>query len=805
MIEINGRHFCENCFEETEEAVCKSCGFDSADSAPDPSMIAPGSVLLNRYVIGRVIGKGGFGITYLAYDALAGRKTAIKEYFPYGIACRTAGEVSVTSDDSAEAFKLGAEKFYNEARLVSKFNGNPNITSVYDCFYENNTVYIVMEYLHGQTLKEYIRGNGILNAPQALFVAKNICNALVVAHSASVLHRDISPDNIIICDNGDIKLIDFGAARQVVAEHSQSFSVIIKPGYAPPEQYRKKGKQGPWTDVYSLGTTLYFTLTGDIPEDPSARFDDDDTFKENLFDIVPELWEIITKATKLKIDERYADAYELNKAIDLISIKPEPLIIHDEQSDSEAVAPIGFTGNIANMSVSIKPVQQKQSFFRRHLRTFIEIACGLAMVAVMIPLAIKANKPAEVIVSDPTPDISTTTQDEPSQTEDDEPSQTEDNVVISAGGNTPDLRKEDYDNPLFSILGDSEKKLYSDIYYGLLKSEKEIPIVSAMYTVTQVDEIYNCVLNDNPQFNHATSYNISYTDSNVNREADPDEYVNAVVPVYNGVDPHEANDFITQHVRETRLANDNDKIKTLRIIYDELLNETELVARGGRPASSGTHGAVIDHAADDLGIARAICDYAQRLGFYSFVADWIIGNGDTYMAIVRVKIDDAWYNIVPRVDYVMNSNIVTAIPVAEDANRTHVCFLTYDGMITGSKTSQAMLERYDEKYLPILPLDFDVKLADNHIINYYFNEHLKVFYHIYGVDIAYDTLLEETKAAVDSGEETVVLYIKPTDVDKLWAKMNESYISDLSEKYGITISGFTGEYSLDAIYVTLEK
>lgn len=163
-----------------------------------------------------------------------------QKYFPYGVACRTEGEVSVTSADSAEAFKLGAEKFYNEARLVSKFNGNPNITGVYDCFYENSTVYIVMEYLRGQTLKEYIRGNGILKAPQALFVAKNICNALVVAHSASVLHRDVSPDNIIICDNGGIKLIDFGAARQVVAEHSRSFSVIIKPGFAPPEQYRKK-------------------------------------------------------------------------------------------------------------------------------------------------------------------------------------------------------------------------------------------------------------------------------------------------------------------------------------------------------------------------------------------------------------------------------------------------------------------------------------------------------------------------------------------------------------------------------------
>lgn len=246
MIEINGRQFCENCFETVTGTVCKSCGFNSSDNAPDLSMLTPGSVLQNRYVIGRVIGKGGFGITYLAYDALVRRRIAVKEYFPYGIAQRAAesAEVSVASADCAETFKLGAEKFYNEAKLVARFNGNPNIVAVYDCFYENATVYIAMEYLRGCTLNEYIRDHGILSAPKGLFVAECIASALVVAHSASVLHRDISPDNIILCDNGNVKLIDFGAARMVVAERSQSFSVILKPGFAPPEQYRKKGTKG---------------------------------------------------------------------------------------------------------------------------------------------------------------------------------------------------------------------------------------------------------------------------------------------------------------------------------------------------------------------------------------------------------------------------------------------------------------------------------------------------------------------------------------------------------------------------------
>ena len=127
----------------------------------------------------------------------------------------------------------------------------------------------------------------------------------MVAHSASVLHRDISPDNIMLCDNGEVKIIDFGAARQVMTERSQTFSVILKPGFAPLEQYQKKGKQGPWTDIYSLGATLYYTLTGQIPDDPMSRQEEDDTFCENKFGVNEELWDIIIKATMLKSSERY--------------------------------------------------------------------------------------------------------------------------------------------------------------------------------------------------------------------------------------------------------------------------------------------------------------------------------------------------------------------------------------------------------------------------------------------------------------------------------------------------------------------
>ncbi|MDE7231292.1 MAG: protein kinase [Oscillospiraceae bacterium] len=357
MVEIKGKQLCENCFEEITTPVCLHCGYKAGMN--DPTMLAPGSVLLGKYIVGRIMGKGGFGVTYLAYDVTMGRKVAIKEFFPYGVALRATGTttVSVSSMDNADAFKLGAEKFYNEAKLVAKFNGNPNIVGVYEFFYENDTVYFAMEYLKGHTLKEHIQEHGPLNASQALFIAQNVSNALMAAHSSNVLHRDISPDNIIICDNGDVKLIDFGAARQVVAEHSQSFSVILKPGFAPLEQYQKKGNQGPWTDIYSLGATIYYALTEDIPEDPMSRLDNDEEYSSNKYNINPELWRVISRSTQLKIDDRYGDIFQLKNDLSTITIDPVPLVAPNEQSaekmpEFRTAVPYGMTQSAVSQPIN---------------------------------------------------------------------------------------------------------------------------------------------------------------------------------------------------------------------------------------------------------------------------------------------------------------------------------------------------------------------------------------------------------------------------------------------------------------------
>ena len=159
MITLNNRQLCENCFSETSGDPCPHCGFTKSKYRHDPVTLVVGSVLNQRYMIGGVVGKGGFGITYLAYDLKLDARVAVKEYYPMGLAIRNPGSkvVTVSNEESGESFRTGAEKFYNEAKMVAKFNGNPNIVSVHDFFYENETVYFIMGYLQGQTLKSYLK------------------------------------------------------------------------------------------------------------------------------------------------------------------------------------------------------------------------------------------------------------------------------------------------------------------------------------------------------------------------------------------------------------------------------------------------------------------------------------------------------------------------------------------------------------------------------------------------------------------------------------------------------------------------
>ncbi len=332
MINLNNRSLCENCFSEITAEPCSFCGFIRSAYRQDPVTLQIGSILNQRYKVGGVIGKGGFGITYLGYDIKLDARIAIKEYYPMGLVMRNPGSemVTVTDAQAGESFRTGAEKFYNEAKMVAKFNGNPNIVSVHDFFYENDTVYFIMGYLQGQTLKSYLEKKKITEG-QAVNVFRQISNALLASHSLNILHRDISPDNIMLCDDNSVRLLDFGAARQVVAEQSQSFSVILKQGFAPLEQYQQKGKQGPWTDIYALGATVYYSLTKDLLLDPMSRLEDDSDFDGNKFGISDRLWNVIAKCMRLKISDRYQSISELKEDLQSVGIAEEGFTDVDTQ------------------------------------------------------------------------------------------------------------------------------------------------------------------------------------------------------------------------------------------------------------------------------------------------------------------------------------------------------------------------------------------------------------------------------------------------------------------------------------------
>ena len=332
MITLNNKKLCENCFSEISSEPCPHCGFVKGSFRQDPIALSPGSVLNQRYMIGGVIGKGGFGITYLAYDIKLDARVAVKEYYPMGLAMRSPGNtlVTVSSRETEQSFRTGAEKFYNEAKMVAKFNGNPNIVSVHDFFYENDTVYFIMGYLQGQTLKSYLKRKTITEG-QAVNIFEQISNALLASHGMNILHRDISPDNIMLCDDKSIRLLDFGAARQVVAEQSQSLSVILKQGFAPLEQYQQKGTQGPWTDIYALGATVYTSLTGAMLTDPMSRLEDDSEYAANKFGISESLWKVIYKCTQLKIQDRYQDIAELKEDLAKVGIETEKFTDIEEE------------------------------------------------------------------------------------------------------------------------------------------------------------------------------------------------------------------------------------------------------------------------------------------------------------------------------------------------------------------------------------------------------------------------------------------------------------------------------------------
>ena len=268
-----------------------------------------GTELVGEYRIERVLGAGGFGVTYLAKEIALERPVTIKEYFPSEFAARAGGnDAAPRSQDCAGDFRWGLERFIAEAQTLAKFH-HTNIVQVHRYFRANNTAYMVMHFEEGQSLKGWLKALGRAPRQRELdVILEPLLDALELIHKAEFLHRDIAPDNIIIRKSGDPVLIDFGSARGEIGSHSKTISALVKPGYSPYEQYAETSKrQGPWTDIYALAATLYHAVTGKRPPDAPSRMVKDEIVPAReaaLASYRRGFLKAIDKALKLNVDAR---------------------------------------------------------------------------------------------------------------------------------------------------------------------------------------------------------------------------------------------------------------------------------------------------------------------------------------------------------------------------------------------------------------------------------------------------------------------------------------------------------------------
>lgn len=242
-----------------------------------PLALPEGTVLAGQYTIEKVLGQGGFGISYKARDHKNNIDVAIKEFFPDTLVYREQTKVISYPGERTENYEYGKQTFLDEANTLSKFIGCENIVRIYSYFEENQTAYFVMEFIEGVSFDNYISEHGgKIDCEDAKRILIPIMDALAAVHSQGIIHRDVTPDNIYITNSGTVKLLDFGAARYSLGDKSRSLDVILKHGFAPKEQYTRHGRQGPFTDVYSLGATFYYALTGRRPPDSVDRLEEDD-------------------------------------------------------------------------------------------------------------------------------------------------------------------------------------------------------------------------------------------------------------------------------------------------------------------------------------------------------------------------------------------------------------------------------------------------------------------------------------------------------------------------------------------------
>lgn len=330
----DGLMFCYNCFHDTPDAgaYCPRCGHRFDEANPKGTLPA-GSILNGRYIVGHVLGQGGFGITYKAYDHKRDRVVALKEYYPGALCDRAKNRVSVeATSGSIDDFSWGLAQFLKEADTLARLSGVPGITHVHEYFEENGTAYFCMDYVEGQDLLHWVDARGgKVGWDELAGVVRPVMEALSTVHQTGLIHRDVTPENIVVDGKGHGVLLDFGAARVSLAGRSQSLSVVLKRGYAPKEQYFRRGHQGPWTDVYAMGATIYRCLTGKVPTESLQRADSlaqgrTDPLRppSDYAKVDRRVEKAVTKALEVDASRRYQTMGEFAAALPAPGPKPKP-------------------------------------------------------------------------------------------------------------------------------------------------------------------------------------------------------------------------------------------------------------------------------------------------------------------------------------------------------------------------------------------------------------------------------------------------------------------------------------------------
>ncbi len=292
---------------------CELCGY--VEGQPNkPNQLPVGTLLAGQYVVGRVLGQGGFGVTYIGYDRNLSWRVAIKEYFPRTMAGRRFHtQVYFSGErDQYEEYMAGRQRFLREARILTQIQNLPGIARVNNFFEANGTAYIVMEYVEGMTLSRYVAQKGGRLTPQETFpILYSVMDTLERIHQAGLVHRDVSPENIMIQPNGQVRLVDFGTAKKALTTVDPN-TMIVRQGYAPAEQYRTQGSIGPWTDEYALCATAFFCMTG---KSPTRNFRDDLDW-ESIPGLSGSQITVLRKGSDVLHSQRYSNMAQFRQALE---------------------------------------------------------------------------------------------------------------------------------------------------------------------------------------------------------------------------------------------------------------------------------------------------------------------------------------------------------------------------------------------------------------------------------------------------------------------------------------------------------